>query len=170
VPTRDPDRAIRGDVVVDAGIDEAWDAWTTEDGVRSFFAPGCHIEPEVDGLYEIFFNPAAEPGQRGGDGMRILAFEPPKLLAFTWNAPLDMPHVRAQRTSVVVRFADTGDGRTRVSLTHTGWGEGEEWDRAFAYFTRAWLDVVLERLVYRFSVGPVDWENPPAMMSREPAE
>jgi len=137
VPTRDPDRAIRGDVVVDAGIDEAWDAWTTEDGVRSFFAPGCHIEPEVDGLYEIFFNPAAEPGQRGGDGMRILAFEPPKLLAFTWNAPLDMPHVRAQRTSVVVRFADTGAGRTRVSLTHTGWGEGEEWDRAFAYFTRA---------------------------------
>jgi len=45
-------------------------------------------------------------------------------------------------------------------LTHDGWGEGEEWDKAVAYFTRAWIDIVPPRLKHRFSVGPVDWNNP----------
>lgn len=48
-----------------------------------------------------------------------------------------------------------------TSVTETGWGEGDEWDKAFAYFSSAWQDVVLKRLQYRFEVGPVDWKNPP---------
>ncbi len=160
--TRDPNRSIRADVVIDATVDEVWDAWTTGDGIRSFFAPGCNVEPRVGGLYEIFFAPDAESGVKGADGMRILAFEPGKMLAFTWNAPLSMPNVREQRTSVVLRFGRTDTGGTRLSLAHSGWGEGEEWDGAFDYFTKAW-DVVLDRLTYRFSVGPVDWDDPPAV-------
>jgi hypothetical protein len=49
--------------------------------------------------------------------------------------------------------------QTKVRLTHLGWGEGGEWDQAFAYFTQAW-QVVLGRLAHRFSVGPIDWNNP----------
>ena len=29
--------------------------------------------------------------------------------------------------------------------------------------SNAWKDVVLPRLKYRFSVGPVNWENPPRL-------
>ncbi len=152
MPTNDPDRVIRGEVVVDADVQEVWDAWTTEDGITSFFAPACHVEPRVDGAYEIFFLPDAEPGSKGGEDLRVLTFEPGKMLSFTWNAPPHMPYVRRQRTSVVLRFAVTEDGRTRVTLTHGGWGEGN---------TSAWNDVVLPRLAHRFSVGPVDWDDPP---------
>ena len=56
--------------------------------------------------------------------------------------------------------------RKNHSLTHDGWGEGDEWDKAFEYFTEAWIDVVLPRLEYRFRVGPVDWDNPPHLMKR----
>jgi len=44
-----PDRAIRFDVVVDAPLHDVWLAWTTEEGVRSFFAPACNVELRVDG-------------------------------------------------------------------------------------------------------------------------
>jgi uncharacterized protein YndB with AHSA1/START domain len=155
----DPARAILGDVVVEAPVADVWEAWTTEPGIRSFFAPDCHIEPRVDGLYEIFFDSSVAPGSRGSEGMRILAFEPGRMLAFTWNAPPHLPHVRNQRTSVVLRFFDLDGRRTRVTLRHGGWGEGDEWNQAFAYFERAWNDVVLPRLVHRFSVGPVDWDD-----------
>jgi len=158
---QDPDRAIRGEVIVEASLDEVWEAWTTPQGVTSFFAPGCNMELRVDGHYEMFFDPDAELGKRGADEMRILAFQPKKMLAFTWNAPLHMPEVRKQRTHVVVRFQELDAGQTRVTLFHDGWGEGGEWDEAFQYFTRAWLEFVLPRLQYRFSVGPVDWEDPP---------
>lgn len=160
----DRDRAIRGEVVVDAGVGEVWDAWTTEDGIRSFFAPDCHVDFRVDGLYEIFFAPDAPEGERGADGMRLMLIEPGKMLSFTWNAPLHLHTVRGQRTHVVLWFDDEGDGKTRLTLRHDGWGEGEEWDKAYEYFEEAWLDVVLPRLKYRFSVGPVDWKNPPRLM------
>ena len=160
------DRAIRGEVVVDASRDEVWRAWTTEEGIRSFFAPSGYVELRVDGPYEIFFDPQAQPGRRGADEMRILAFQAKKMLAFTWNAPLHLPEVRKQRTHVVLRFQEVAKERTKVTLFHDGWGEGGQWDQAFQYFQRAWLKIVLPRLQYRFQVGPVDWEHPPNLISQ----
>jgi uncharacterized protein YndB with AHSA1/START domain len=159
--TSDSERVIRGQVVVPAPVHEVWQAWTTEEGAESFFAPECHIDLRPGGAYEMLFVPDAPPGSRGGEGNVILAVQPLQMLAFTWNAPPSLPEVRDQRTHVVVRLSDAGAGSTRVTLRHDGWGQGGEWDTAFGYFTRAWNDVVLPRLVHRFEHGPVDWSNPP---------
>ena len=156
-----PDRVIRGEVIVEASLDEVWDAWTTPEGITSFFAPACSVELRVDGPYEILFDPGAEPGHRGAEGMRVLAFQPRKMLAFTWNAPPHLPDVREHLTNVVIRLQELGERQTRVTLTHSGWGEGGQWNEAFEYFVRAWKEVVLPRLVHRFSVGAIDWSNPP---------
>jgi uncharacterized protein YndB with AHSA1/START domain len=160
---QDQARIIRGEAIVEASMDEVWDAWTTEEGIKSFFAPACRVDIRVNGPYEILFDPEAEAGKRGAEGVRILALEPKKMLSFTWSAPPEMPEVRKQWTHVVVRFQEISKRQTKVTLAHDGWGEGEEWDEAFAYFARAWLDVVLPRLKYRFSVGPVDWNNRPKL-------
>jgi uncharacterized protein YndB with AHSA1/START domain len=156
-----PERVIREQVIVDATVDDVWDAWTTDAGIQSFFAPACNVELRVDGPYEILFNPDAEPGERGAEGMRVLAFQPKAMLAFTWNAPPQLAEVRGQLTHVLIWLRRRKDGRTQVTLTHSGWGEGGQWDEAFEYFERAWGRIVLPRLRYRFSVGPVDWSNPP---------
>ena len=155
----DPDRAIKLEIVVDAKVEDVWAAWTTNEGVTSFFAPASTVDLRVGGPYEIFFDPGAEPGKRGADGASILAFQEGKMLSFTWNAPLHMPEIRRQWTHVVVRFFRLGPDKTRVSLRHDGWGEGEKWDRAFEYFLRAWKDIVLPRLEQRFKEGPLDWEE-----------
>lgn len=151
------DRVLRAELELPAPVSEVWKVWTTEEGVKSFFAPGAHIEPKVDGLYEIWFNPAAEPGMRGADGMRVLAFEPERRLAFTWNAPPSIPAIRGQRTMVVVEMQPAGEGRTKLRFTHLGWGDGEEWDKAYAYFDKAWGTFVLPHLKQRFEKGPIDW-------------
>ena len=159
--SRSPDRTIRGEITVNASVDEVWDAWLTEQGVKSFLAPACSIDARIDGPYEIYFDLEAERGQLGSEGARILALEPKKMLSITWDAPPHLSEVRKQWTHVVVRLKETPRGETKVTLTHDGWGEGKEWDEAFAYFARAWVDVVLPRLKHRFSIGPVDWSNPP---------
>jgi hypothetical protein len=94
--------------------------------------------------------------------MRILQWEPLRRLAFTWNAPPHVPSIRGQRTIVVVTFAPIGADRTRVTLAHSAWGDGPEWDRAYDYFARAWPQVVLPRLARRFASGPIDWSDAPA--------
>jgi uncharacterized protein YndB with AHSA1/START domain len=155
----DHDRAIDLEMVVDAAVEDVWNAWTTNEGATSFFAPAANIDLRVGGPYELFFDPGAGRGNRGGEGATILAYQEGKMLSFTWNAPPHMAEIRKQWTHVVVRFSALGPDKTRVSLRHDGWGEGKKWDDAFDYFSRAWKDIVLPRLRQRFESGPVDWRE-----------
>ena len=150
------EKAINKEVLVNASIEQAWQAWTTREGIVSFFAPDAHIEARVGGAFHIHIDPGAASGAKGVDDMRFMALQPPKMLSFDWNAPPSLPEARQQRTFVVVRFAAVDDKTTRVSLHHTGWGEGGEWDKAYAYFDRAWGHV-LGAMKTRFEKGPVDW-------------
>ena len=152
------ERAIDKEVVIAANVDQAWDAWTTREGIVSFFAPEAVIEPRVGGAFHIHIDPTAPPGMKGADDMRFLALQPKKMISFDWNAPPSLPQARAQRTFVIVRFEPVNERETRVSLHHTGWGDGGEWDKAFAYFDRAWGNV-LANLKKRFDSGPQDWSE-----------
>jgi len=160
------ERAITGEIVVPAPLAEVWRAWTTKEGAESFFAPRCNIDLKPGGAYEILFNLKAKRGEQGSEGMIVMAVQPQRMLAFTWNAPPYLPGVRGQMTHVVIRLFATDAGETRVTVRHDGWGEGDEWDAAFQYFLRAWADVVLPRLKHRFESGPVDWSDPPSFVKR----
>ena len=155
-------KSIECDILVPASIKEVWQAWTTVDGARSFFSPDARIDPVPGGPYEILFNPSAPPGSQGAEEMIILAMQEPTFLSFTWNAPPHLPDVRGHRTVVEIRLESIAADSTKVSLRHTGWGIGGQWDQAFEYFSNAWPRVVLPRLKYRFEQGPVDWSNPPS--------
>lgn len=155
-----PMRTITVEICVPAELPEVWQAWTTEEGVRTFFAQACKIELRPGGPYEMYFLPEGQEGTRGGEGCRVLAVQAQQMLSFTWNAPPSLSEVRGQYTHVVVRFREDPQG-TCVTLIHDGWGKGGEWDQAFGYFDAAWKRVVLPRLKYRFEHGPVDWDHLP---------
>lgn len=153
------ERALDKDIVIKASLDQAWAAWTTKAGITSFFAPDAEIEPRAGGAFHIFFNPYAPAGAKGADDMRYLALQPQRMLSFDWNAPPSLPEVRRQRTVVILRFEAVDTQTTRVRLHHVGWGDGGEWDQAFAYFDKAW-GTALGNLRKRFDTGqPQDWSE-----------
>ena len=155
-PAPAAERAIDKEVVVAATVDQVWEAWTTREGIRSFFAPDAEVEPRVGGAFHIHMDPGAAPGMKGADDMRFMALQPKQMISFDWNAPPHLPEARAQRTFVVVRLVAVDEKATRVTLHHTGWGEGGQWDQAYAYFDKAWGNV-LGNLLKRFESGPYDW-------------
>lgn len=150
------ERAIDKQVVIPATLDQAWAAWTTREGIVGFFAPDAVIDPRVGGAFHVHIDPLGAPGMKGADDMRFMALQPKKMLSFDWNAPPHLAQVRPQRTFVIVRFEPVDAASTRVSLHHTGWGDGGEWDQAYAYFDKAWAGV-LANLKKRFETGPMDW-------------
>lgn len=152
------ERAIDKEVVVAAPIEAVWQAWTSKSGIESFFAPEAEVEPHVGGAFHIHINPYAPVGSKGADDMRYMALQKPTMVTFDWNAPPSLPEVRAQRTFVIVRLAQLDPNTTRVRLHHVGWGDGGQWDRAYAYFDSAWGNV-LGNLKKRFETGPVDWSE-----------
>ena len=151
------ERAIRKETIVHAPVADVWKAWTTSAGIESFFAPEAVVDPKPDGAFDIHFNPYAAPGMKGADNMRFLSLQKDRLVSFTWNAPPHLAEARTQRTVVIIRMEPLNAGETRVRLTHTGWGDGGEWDKAYDYFDNAW-GRVLANLQKRFVDGPIDWK------------
>lgn len=150
------ERAIDKEVLVAAPLAAVWASWTTKAGVEAFMAPEAEVDPRPDGAFHIHFDPYGEPGEKGADTMRYLALQPMKMLSFDWNAPPSLPEARQQRTFVVLRMAEVDAKSTRVTLHHVGWGDGGEWDKAYAYFDKAW-GAVLANLQKRHATGPIDW-------------
>lgn len=135
------ERAIEAEAVIDRPVAEAWAMWTTEEGL-SFFAPASLIELEPGGRYEVYFAPDAPQGMRGSEGTHILALQDERLLSITWALPPYMAEVRPHLTHLTIRFEPVGENQTRVSIRHDGWGEGGQWDDAYAYFQPNWPAII----------------------------
>jgi uncharacterized protein YndB with AHSA1/START domain len=146
-------------VTVPAPPAEVWETLTTAAGARTFFAEDALVEPVIGGRYEMYFSPAAPAGLKGSEGARILALEPMERVAFSWNAPASFGPLRPQLTMVEFELSPIAAGSTSITLTHSGWGRGPDWQKVRDYFASAW-PVVLGRLSHRFRHGPVDWSRP----------
>jgi len=137
---------------------QSYAMWITESGVRSFFAPGAHIDGNVGGRYTIMFFPAEDPEGlvHGTAGAHLLAADPGRFLAFEWvtfagddtkgqNAPpFAPPAMRLPDplpTWVEIALTPAGAG-THVEFRHYGFGEGALWGRSHAWFGRAWAGVL----------------------------
>jgi len=149
-------KRIEIDFVVPGLLKAVWEAWTTLDAVKRFFAPSANIALRPGGHHEMLFRPEAPMGLQGGEGCTVLAFRPMEMLTFTWSAPPQWPEIRKERTVVVVQLYDLDKSGTRVTLSHLGFGEGRGWDEVYYYFTKS-RPVVLGRLKDRFVKGAMDW-------------
>lgn len=135
------DREIVIERVVPASRSDCWALWTTGEGVGRFLTRHNTVELGIGAPYEIYFNMEAPKGERGSEDCRILSYLPERMLSFEWNAPPHFPEVRQKRSRVVILFEDVAEG-TRVRLNHVGFGEGEQWDGVYDYFSRAWPTVM----------------------------
>jgi uncharacterized protein YndB with AHSA1/START domain/uncharacterized protein YciI len=144
------DKMIHKEVTVPATLEEVWNAWTTTEGVKSFFSPNAKVELRVGGPFEIYFMMDAPYGMRGSEDCRILSYLPMEMLSFEWNAPPDFGDLRYQLTRVILQFDEIEPGKIKVVLAQAGWGKGEDWDKLFDYFDRAW-EMVLANFEKQFT-------------------
>ncbi|MDQ6894438.1 MAG: SRPBCC domain-containing protein [Acidobacteriota bacterium] len=155
------DRTIRLEGVVDAPPSEVYRLWTTEEGVKRFFAPAARIGSRPGEEYTIAFFPDEDPEAlvHGTRGARILELVPGKKLSFEWVTfagdqkrddhapPYAEPALRNASplpTWVELTFDPVeGDpSRTLVRFRHYGFGKGPLWEKSFHWFERAWGGVL----------------------------
>src|SRR5688572_2425944 len=95
------DGRLEFEAIVNAPVNEVWKAWTTNEGVQTFFAPKANIDLRPGGSYEILFMPNSPAGQRGAEDLHVLSFLPEQMLSFEWSAPPQLAHARPERNWVV---------------------------------------------------------------------
>ncbi len=128
------DTAVQHAIVVEAPVERAFHVFTADFGS---FKPREHNLLQVD-IAETVFEPrvGGHIYDRGVDGSecrwaRVLAFEPPERVVFSWDIGPDWQLVTdPDRTSEVeVRFIAETPDRTRVELEHRNLDRhGDGWE------------------------------------------
>ena len=121
----DPD-VIEKEIVVRTTPEKAFRALTSEEDLRRWFVPHTALKfsSHSGGSYEM-----AGKGGPGPDWMlqgAIVAYEPNRHLAYTWNCTWTQAGSRTgtqAQTLVEWWIDDLGDGTVKIRLRHSGWSK-----------------------------------------------
>ncbi|HLK23847.1 MAG TPA: SRPBCC domain-containing protein [Caulobacteraceae bacterium] len=133
-----------GDRVLQESIEVAsppaclWRAWTDEAAIKASGLAMAHVDLRNGGVIEEGFSAAAAPGSAQVIRHRIIAYLPERLLVLRNEAtPPGLPHPELYRTIVQVDSLEPlAESRTRVTISHTGYGSGPDYDQLYAFFRR----------------------------------
>lgn len=136
-----------------ADIELVWRAWTESDRITEWFAPSAHIEPHLNGKFELYFNPDNKETM-STKGCKIIRFEKPNTLAFEWKGPDPFATVMNQdgELTIVEVTLKSAEGGTMVHLRHSGWKESEAALQAKEWHEKAW-EQMLESLKSNIESG-----------------
>ena len=146
--------------VIDAPVQQVWDAFATADGFRGWAAPFVHMELKVGGIIESSYQPDAKVGDTSNIKNQIVAYIPGRLLVLkNVQAPEGFaPECVMDRLVSIFEFESISAESTRLTLWGVGYGPDEESLRILEFFkeANAWTFGQLQALL---TGGPGDPEG-----------
>ena len=147
------DKIIISNAILNCTIGTAFNFFSENDLLTKWLTNKADVEMKEGGKYELFWTPEdPDPTNNSTYGCKVLAVERPIYFIIEWMGNAEqksfMNNVRPL-TNVIVLFSQLDKNKTRVILIHTGWRQGENWETARQYFTKAWAGALkqLEVLV-----------------------
>ena len=136
------DKIITLNTILNVPKQEAFDYFADNELLEKWLTVKADVEMKEGGKYELFWTPDdPDPTSNSTYGCKVLAVDRPHYFNIEWKGNAEqkgfMNTVRPL-TNVTVLFSDMGNNQTKVSLIHTGWREGENWERARRYFINSW--------------------------------
>jgi uncharacterized protein YndB with AHSA1/START domain len=124
------------EAVVEAPVEQVWQAFTTSEGLRSWLAPHAEIDLRIGGLMRTNYNPHGRLGDPQTIENIILSFEAGRMISIKVSrAPANFPFPTAvQQMWSVIYFQPAGPDRTTVREVSMGFGRNEESQRMRAFF------------------------------------
>ena len=134
--TADGAKTLQQSVVIAAPAAMLWKAFADTEEFKRWNSPVAAVDLRVGGSLEASYDPKHALGDPDNIKHRIITFLPDRLIVFqNIQAPHELPDAAAfQRTVTVVEYEPAGDGRTRVTISSTGWGTDAPSDRLYRFF------------------------------------
>ncbi len=130
-------------VTIPLPVPMIFSAFTDPAKLSNWLCAGAHIDLRLGGGYHLRFSNGDSFESRG----TITTLTPDLDIGFTWEGPATYAELLNRpkpKTSVYVRLQDSPEG-IDVTLEHSGWLSGEEWEDARSWHFHLW-DERLTRL------------------------
>ena len=163
----DGHRVQQCSALIDAPVAQVWKAFTTDAGFTRWAVPVTHIDFRNGGIMESSYSLDGKIGVSDNIKNEIVAYLPEHLLAMRnvhvpKGAPFDPALIATIRT--IFTFEDLGDGKTRVTESGVGYGEGAAYDSLYRTFHDGNAAEMVS-LAKSFASGPVNWKVEAAKMN-----
>ncbi len=135
------------EITIAASLEEVWNAFTTDEGVRLWMAPLADIDFRIGGKIRANYNPEGVLGDSGTIENTIICYDPMRLFCFRCTkSPEGFPFAEAiQATWTVAYFRPEAAGGTHLTLVGNGYTDAED-SRQMREFFRAGNMQVFEGL------------------------
>ncbi|MGV8930385.1 MAG: SRPBCC family protein, partial [Brevundimonas sp.] len=129
-------RIIQLALEVPATPSEVWTALTTSDGWRRLGVRFANVDFRTGGIIETGYSADAVAGSPGNIRNQITAYVPERMIAIrNVQAPPGFPYASEfAETATVMELEPVGSGRTRITLTATGFAPGPAFDTLYGFF------------------------------------
>jgi len=131
---------------IDSDIETIFSHLIDSDLIMEWLCPKAIIEPKVGGKYELYWSPSdPDPTIDSTHGCSILALDRPYMLNIEWLGTAEQKYFMNYTdplTNVTFILYPLSNKSTKISLIHTGWQEGDEWDEAYGYYNNVWYNAL----------------------------
>jgi uncharacterized protein YndB with AHSA1/START domain len=118
-------RSIEKELFINATPERVFQALTEKEALERWFLKKAEVDLRPGGTIQFEWGPGLV------NVGKILVLDPPHRLSYTWEALEPSP------TTITFELTAENDG-TRLHLTHTGIGEGEDWDNYYTSVNGGW--------------------------------
>lgn len=130
------ERVLQQSIDLNALPKAVWNAFADAPTVMRWEASLAVIDLRQGGSMEESYSPKAKPGDPENIRHEIIAYIPGQLLVFhNTNAPSLLPGRELYKHVVsILEVQDLGGGRSRLTVSQTGYGPGPDLDKLYAFF------------------------------------
>jgi uncharacterized protein YndB with AHSA1/START domain len=129
------ERVLQSSITIDAPAAELWKAFTDPAAYRRWAGGFAAVDLRVGGAFEASYSPDGHIGDPANIRHRVVAFAPDRLIVFQNISSPGLPDDKLYNgTCIVLQYEPLGPAKTRVTISHTGFGEGAGYDRLYAFF------------------------------------
>jgi uncharacterized protein YndB with AHSA1/START domain len=137
------DRVLQQSIELNAPAKAVWDAFTDAATVQRWSAALAVFDLKTGGTMEESYSKGAKVGDPENIRHDIIAVVPGQMLIIrNTNAPSQLPGgVLYRRVVSIVEVQPLGVGKSRLTVSQTGYAPGADFDKLYAFFAEdnAWL-------------------------------
>lgn len=136
---------------VDAPIDKAWQAYTTEEGWKSWAVPIAEVDFKINGTIKTNYNPNGTIGDSTTIVTHVLNYVPKRLITLqaeiTENFPAFMKEDEKDLYNVI-EFEETGESQIKIISYGIGYKNTQKYQDLMGYFVKANEESLLQLIRY----------------------
>lgn len=140
--------------IVPAPVKDVWNAWTTNEGIRTWMVTSGEVDFRIGGAYRTSYSKDSD--LKGPDAIEntILAFDPMRMIAIkNTKSPANFPFKQAiAKTWTVIYFKDVDGQKTEVLVRMHGFDATADSVQMKAFFVQG-NQSLIDALVRKFSPG-----------------